>query len=229
MGKRNTSEKFRSQVIELHGAKCVNCGSDDAIEFHHIVPIALGGTDALTNVVPLCYKCHKAAHTGRRKGEIIKETKGSVGGRKRKCDEAVFEDAFEKYIGGRIGKTKFCELTGHKGKSFSAHFPQFDEAKERRGIKEFRNNIDIRETISAERLKDGDPVGYIEYLDGRKETMYYHDTGENDVEYKRANRTRNAVEIQAEIRKNESEAEREERKKNYNDFQRTLDKILNAS
>lgn len=78
-------------------------------------------------------------------------------------------------------------------------------------------------------MKDGDPVGYIEYLDGRKETMYYHDTGENDVEHKRANRTRNAVEIQAEIRKNESEAEREERKKNYNDFQRTLDKILNAS
>lgn len=226
MGKRNTSEKFRNQVIELHGAKCVNCGSDDAIEFHHIVPIALGGTDALTNVVPLCYKCHKAAHTGRRKGEIIKETKGSVGGRKRKCDEAVFEDAFKKYIEGRIGKTKFCELTGRKGKSFSAHFPQFEEAKERHGIKEFRNNIDIRGTISAKRLEDGDPVGYIRYLDGREETMLYHDTGDNDVDYTRLHLS---AEEKAEIRKNESEAEREERKKNYNDFQRTLDKILNAS
>lgn len=227
MGKRNTSEKFRNQVTELYGAKCVNCGSGDEVEFHHIVPIALGGRDIPSNVVPLCYTCHKAAHTGRKTGDIIKKNGHASRGRKRKCDDDVFEDAFEKYIGGRIGKTKFCELIGRKGKSFSAHFPQLDEAKERHGIKEFRNNIDIRGTISE--LKDGDPVGYIKYLDGREEIMFYHDTGENNVEYKRANRTRNAVEIQAEIRKNESEAEREERKKNYNDFQRTLDKILNAS
>lgn len=226
MGKRNTSEKFRNQVTELYGAKCVNCGSGDEVEFHHIVPIALGGRDIPSNVAPLCYTCHKAAHTGRKTGDIIKKNGHTGSGRKRKCDEVAFEDAFNKYIGGRIGKTKFCELIGRKGKSFSAHFPQFEEAKERHGIKEFRNNIDIRGTISAKRLEDGDPVGYIEYLDGRMETMLYHDTGENDVEY---TRIRPTAEEKAEIRKNESEAEREERKKNYNDFQRTLDRILNAS
>lgn len=223
MGKRNTSEKFRNQVAELYGAKCVNCGSGDEVEFHHIVPIALGGRDIPSNVVPLCYTCHKAAHTGRKTGDIIKKTGHTGGGRKRKCDEDVFEDAFEKYIGGRIGKTKFCELTGRKGKSFSAHFPQFEEAKERRGIKEFRNNIDIRGAISAEGLKDGDPVGYIEYLDGRKETMYYHDTGENDVEYVSAYRARKEKQREKEA------AEREERRKHYSDLQLYLDKIINAS
>lgn len=225
MGKRNTTDRFRNQLIEFHGNKCVNCGSQDRVEFHHIVPVALGGTDTPSNVVPLCYKCHKAAHTGRKYGDITKEAHGAVGGRKRKCSEEIFEDAFKKYIGGQIGKTKFCELIGRKTKCLS-HFPQFEEAKERYGIKEFRNNIDIRGTISAKRLEEGDPVGYIRYLDGREETMLYHDTGDNDVDYTRLHLS--AEEI-AKMRKNESEAEREERKKNYNDFQRTLDKILNAS
>jgi len=229
MGKRNTTDRFRNQLIELHGDKCVNCGSQDRVEFHHIVPVALGGTDAPSNVVPLCYKCHKAAHIGRKYGDITKEAHGAVGGRKCKCDDETFEEAFKKYIGGQIGKIKFCEMINLSFGSISPSTPQIKRLKEKYGIKEYRNNIDIRGTISAEGLKDGDPVGYIKYLDGRMETMFYHDTGENDVEYKSANRTRNAVEIQAEIRKNESEAEREERKKNYNDFQRTLDKILNAS
>lgn len=225
MGKRNTSDRFRNQVIELHGDKCVNCGSQDRVEFHHIVPVALGGTDAPSNVVPLCYTCHKAAHIGRKTGDIKKSIGHEKGGRKCKIDDEVFEEAFKKYIGGQIGKTKLCELIGRNYKSFS-RIPQIKRFKEKYGINEFRNNIDIRGTISAEGLKDGDPVGYIKYLDGRMETMFYHDTGENDVEYTRIRPT--AEEI-AEMRKNESEAEREERKKNYNDFQRTLDKILNAS
>ena len=224
MGKRNTSDRFRNQLIEFHGNKCVNCGLTGCIEFHHIVPVALGGTDALSNVVPLCYACHKAAHTGRKTGDIIKKTGHVKGGRKCKCDDETFEKEFKKYIGGQIGKIKFCELTNRNFSSISPSTPQIKKLKEKYGIKEYRNNVDLRGVISE--LKDGDPVGYIKYLDGRMETMLYHDTGENDVEY---TRTRPTAEEKAEIRKNESEAEREERKKNYNDFQRTLDKILNAS
>lgn len=225
MGKRNTTDRFRNQLIEFHGDKCINCGSSDRVEFHHIVPVALGGTDTPSNIVPLCYICHKAAHIGRKTEDIKKSIGHEKGGRKCKIDDETFEGAFKKYIGGQIGKAKFCELIGRNYKSLS-RIPQIKRFKEKYGIEEFRNNIDIRETVSVERLKDGDPVGYVKYLDGRMETMLYHDTGENDVEY---TRIRPTAEEKAEMRKNESEAEREERKKNYNDFQRTLDKILNAS
>ena len=40
---------------------CVNCGNE-AIELHHIVPLALGGNDIDSNKVWLCIECHNKIH-----------------------------------------------------------------------------------------------------------------------------------------------------------------------
>lgn len=40
---------------------CVNCGNE-AIEQHHIIPLALGGNDIASNKVYLCSKCHAIIH-----------------------------------------------------------------------------------------------------------------------------------------------------------------------
>lgn len=41
---------------------CVNCSSTDDLHLHHIVPLALGGTNYPTNVVVLCGECHSKVH-----------------------------------------------------------------------------------------------------------------------------------------------------------------------
>lgn len=44
------------------GRICVNCGATEDIEYHHIVPLSLGGSDTLSNICPLCAKCHGKVH-----------------------------------------------------------------------------------------------------------------------------------------------------------------------
>lgn len=46
------------------GIVCANCHSSENLQYHHIVPIALGGSNLLSNFVCLCYDCHKTIHTG---------------------------------------------------------------------------------------------------------------------------------------------------------------------
>lgn len=53
---------FKEELIQKLGKTCANCGSTDKIEYHHIVPLVLGGTNNLSNIVPLCKVCHLKAH-----------------------------------------------------------------------------------------------------------------------------------------------------------------------
>lgn len=44
------------------GKRCGNCGSENNIQYHHIVPLAKGGNDILSNIAPLCEDCHRLVH-----------------------------------------------------------------------------------------------------------------------------------------------------------------------
>lgn len=39
---------------------CVLCGSSESVEFHHMIPVALGGTAEPENMICLCKQCHDA-------------------------------------------------------------------------------------------------------------------------------------------------------------------------
>lgn len=53
----------RGRVLEQHLNRCVNCHRmDSSLHVHHIVPVGQGGSHRVSNLVPLCPKCHKAAH-----------------------------------------------------------------------------------------------------------------------------------------------------------------------
>lgn len=57
--------------------KCYNCGATENLNYHHIIPLALGGNNILTNIAVLCGKCHWAVHHGtdgeyRHDGALIK-------------------------------------------------------------------------------------------------------------------------------------------------------------
>ena len=52
---------------------CINCGSNENIHLHHVVPLALGGNDVSSNKVPLCGKCHALVHGFKDRGVHWKE------------------------------------------------------------------------------------------------------------------------------------------------------------
>lgn len=40
--------------------QCGICGSTERLEWHHMIPVFLGGTADEQNMICLCFKCHKA-------------------------------------------------------------------------------------------------------------------------------------------------------------------------
>jgi 5-methylcytosine-specific restriction endonuclease McrA len=54
-----------SIVLERDGHACVYCGADKPLEGDHIVPLSLGGSNALTNLATACRPCNlsKASRT----------------------------------------------------------------------------------------------------------------------------------------------------------------------
>ena len=65
---RNTT-KFEYEYLKKEkGTVCINCLSNDKpIQYHHVVPISLGGQDILSNIVPLCEDCHNLIHHAKTK------------------------------------------------------------------------------------------------------------------------------------------------------------------
>lgn len=173
------SVAFRDQMKKVHPPVCNNCGSKGSVEYHHVVPLKLGGTNNLLNIVPLCHKCHKAAHNGRHMSHYADTTNAG-----RKSTASIEKDSkvFDMFIGGEIGNLKCCELLGYSPKSRIRERAVFKEYIKSKGIARVRNIIDVSAT-NRPGLNYGDVVGEIEYTDGRIEPMIFKDTGINDVEY----------------------------------------------
>lgn len=74
-------DSFHEELEEKLGKVCCNCGSELDIEYHHVIPLALGGTNNITNIVPLCYVCHQIVH-GSKNIRRLKRSEDT--GRKRK-------------------------------------------------------------------------------------------------------------------------------------------------
>ena len=74
MKRRTLTQSDKEEI----GLKCCNCGSTSDLQYHHIIPIVIGGKDINSNMCCLCYDCHyKLHHNGEDKkvvnyGELIK-------------------------------------------------------------------------------------------------------------------------------------------------------------
>lgn len=42
--------------------ECKMCGAKERLVNHHIIPIELGGSNNLNNIVVLCISCHRKVH-----------------------------------------------------------------------------------------------------------------------------------------------------------------------
>lgn len=178
-GRRKSFGKaLYAALTERHGAACSCCKTTVGIEWHHIVPLFLGGTDEITNIVPLCHACHMAAHHGR----DISHYDGLVrsGGRHPKVpDEEAFR-ALDLLLAGEIGNKRCKELMGLSDRTQPFNTKQAEKYFGEHSISRARNNLDVALTNSSWSVHEGRTIGEIEYIDGRRETILFHDTGAND-------------------------------------------------
>lgn len=58
------SESLKQQVLELYGNTCYACGFSirAILRVHHRIPVSLGGTDEMGNLVLVCPNCHTLIH-----------------------------------------------------------------------------------------------------------------------------------------------------------------------
>lgn len=178
MSDRNRKPTYIRRIKNNAGKICVNYGATEDIQYHHIVPLSLGEQERETNIVALCYRCHKSAHHGR---HITKYRSGSQGGRPTKAkDNAAFK-VFDLLASGEIGRKKCKELLHLSDSTHISDLAQFKKYMRDNGIKKIKNNIDILGVNGA--LINGVKAGEIKYRDGTIKEIFYVDSGINDVRY----------------------------------------------
>ena len=63
-GRIRISTRIRKLLMDKAGNKCVKCGrsESDGVKLHvdHIIPLAMGGTNSLDNLQPLCVSCNSS-------------------------------------------------------------------------------------------------------------------------------------------------------------------------
>ena len=123
-----TRPSFRKKLKDKPGDVCVNCESSINIQYHHIVPLSLGGTNNIKNIVPLCEECHSKIHNQKnihwrqlqKEGiRALKERNGGKGiGRPKITIPAGFEEVYNNWKAREITEKVAMEQLGLKRTTF---------------------------------------------------------------------------------------------------------------
>lgn len=60
---RYITQLSRREVWKRDNGKCRECGSDESLEFDHMIPVSKGGNSTTNNVQLLCLRCNRAKST----------------------------------------------------------------------------------------------------------------------------------------------------------------------
>jgi tetratricopeptide (TPR) repeat protein len=58
-GREPVPREIKDRVWRRDGGKCVECGSQERLEFDHIIPLAMGGSNTERNLQLLCETCNR--------------------------------------------------------------------------------------------------------------------------------------------------------------------------
>lgn len=155
---------FKRSVYEAHGRSCVNCGSTESIELHHIVPLSVGGTNNISNIVPLCGKCHMGVHFAKKAWE--ESSRNAQNSHRPRTIEKIddWEEIIKDYLRCRCGQKETREKLGMGKASHLSDAAWFKEYLKKNGVIGYRNNIDIIHSRRGE-FHIGEQVGYLETVD----------------------------------------------------------------
>lgn len=120
------TEAFQTMLRNTLGTECVNCGGLEYIQYHHIVPLVLGGTNNIKNIVPLCGNCHALIHDLnnlrhkelQRQGIDVALAKGVKFGRPSIEFPEKWEKIYNQWKNGEITAKKAMELLNLKRNTF---------------------------------------------------------------------------------------------------------------
>ena len=93
----HTTEQWET-LLHACGSKCVRCGADTGIVKDHITPIHQGGSDAITNLQPLCRPCSsgKKPTEGDLRpsdAQALADRIAGINGQQNACDTQASSDA----------------------------------------------------------------------------------------------------------------------------------------
>lgn len=163
-------ESFKKMLVEKLGKECANCGSNTDIDYHHIVPLALGGTNRISNIAPLCYSCHQKAHGSENIRKIFRSEK--IGRPRNKLPDN-YENILWDYMYGKIGRTECQEKLGLRGKSKLTDKDFFKNFLKENGIKTYKNRVDMLKTKKCSKINhSGEFISKIIFADGKEIVKY---------------------------------------------------------
>ena len=165
---------FKKLLEDEKGKICACCGNTEGIEYHHILPLILGGDNRLSNIQPICYSCHKVIHGGMVHKMYRKENQG---GRKKAQPPRGYKTILDKYLRWEIGKAECNKLLGITGKCEKVNDKWwYKEYLKECDIIEFRNSIDILQCPKNNGIEGNRVVlGYIRYKGDKCRTFIYSD------------------------------------------------------
>jgi hypothetical protein len=57
--RQSIPERVRHEVWRRDGARCVDCGARELLEFDHIIPVSKGGSNTARNLELRCERCNR--------------------------------------------------------------------------------------------------------------------------------------------------------------------------
>ena len=177
--RKSFSRELQNALVREHGHVCAGCGKETETKWHHIVPVALGGEDRVSNIVPLCHACHCAAHSGQHMSHYI--NKKNMSGRPPKVSNREAFKALDMLAAGKIGIRGCKQLMKLSGKTEPRQTAQYKRWCAARGIADVRNILDTKITNGSAMVASGDVIGEVEYADGTKKDILFNDVGANDM------------------------------------------------
>lgn len=129
------SKSTKRKVTDFWENKCAICDNKDYIEFHHITPIAAGGTDDYDNIILLCACCHATLH-----GRTFNPQKPNC---KTSIDYESAKPILAAYFSNQIGTRETKEKLKLSQKTHLSESSLYKRYKREHDITNFYNNIDL--------------------------------------------------------------------------------------